>query len=526
MQRTSEEVQLQTHFRLTTPFNTLSDVFAESKHIPELNADLLAPQHSKEIFGVGTTRQEKVDAETQVVLFRDGRQWHFDAAGNLVAIEDAPLAVVYRRDGTGRIRRIEGWYGDNLRADIQLTYDLQGRLLNAKGSNKAETNYRYDAKGHLQEVSGFPGNLGYAYQDGLVTKVTLDGEPLSEFSYNDRGQLLSQRRADGKTFSYDIKPTQEGIHIAAISKDAKIQNSIDYDPAFRPLRQTFADGTEMKSHYEPNGEIYSILSSPTGEYRIGRSKDGSEQTLTLPEGGIYSERFDQAGRRVASLKESQTVSESRWYPNGLLAELKTTGSALIPQYRDDGVADSLLIAAPSQDKKLKEWLQIKLDELGRPNEIGDFTGGKIALGYDDRGELAELESERGRLSLERDQKGRLKTLLTNWGVESSATYDSKSGKLEKIEITSGDDQSEMAFVDGRLSKVKQFDGGMIELSYAGKSQAGGRLSEIHLPNGLKMQYQYNDQGLLSNVTIGDKIAYRYQYNKEGKLTGLQQVALQ
>ena len=128
IKRTGDKTEYKTAYQLTSPFNTYSESFREHKFVPEMNGKLLVPEHAGLFLGLADTKDDKIGAPTKALIFRDGREWHFDESGNFVAQMDRPLIVIYRRDGAQRIHRIEGWYGKDLRADIRIEYDKDGRV--------------------------------------------------------------------------------------------------------------------------------------------------------------------------------------------------------------------------------------------------------------------------------------------------------------------------------------------------------------------------------------------------------------
>jgi RHS repeat-associated protein len=142
-------------YRLTSPLNTWQASFSKVGQVAELHdAELLIPDTPGELLALGQATIEQIGSPTQVLLFRDGRRWYFEETGQLAGWTEAPLTVVYRRDDEQRIRRIEGWYGKDLHADIVLSYDQQERLIAATGSNGEEVTYSYDPTGAWLHVQG------------------------------------------------------------------------------------------------------------------------------------------------------------------------------------------------------------------------------------------------------------------------------------------------------------------------------------------------------------------------------------
>ncbi|NIR67036.1 MAG: hypothetical protein GWO10_25465, partial [candidate division Zixibacteria bacterium] len=137
-----------------------------------VNSKLLVPEKAGLFHGIADVENKKIGFATKVLLFRDGRDWHFDDSGNLVAQVDGPSTVIYRRTNAHSVARIEGWYGKNLLADVRIDYDKQGRLISAQGSNGNAVKYTYNKAGTLISVEGPNSIIGYQYKDELVRTIT------------------------------------------------------------------------------------------------------------------------------------------------------------------------------------------------------------------------------------------------------------------------------------------------------------------------------------------------------------------
>ena len=172
----------------------------------------MVPENAPEILGLASGTDPRLGVPTHQVLWRDGRRWYFDQDGDLLAWSEPTLFVVYRRDTAHRVQRMEGWHGDQRRAEILLDYDANGRLTQARGSNGSTATYAYDTQGRLTSVSAMSGDapgrntvtVAYAYHERLVTEMRQDGDVVQAFAYNAQGQLLWERRGNGQATVYTM----------------------------------------------------------------------------------------------------------------------------------------------------------------------------------------------------------------------------------------------------------------------------------------------------------------------------------
>jgi YD repeat-containing protein len=81
----------------------------------------------------------------------------------------------------------------------------------------------------------------------------------------------------------------------------------------------------------------------------------------------------------------------------------------------------------------------------------------------------------------------------------------------------------IAFDQGRPSKVRQFDGGEVNLSYYDWSTYKGQIKTVRTPNELVVTNEYNADDRLMAVTCGTAYRLEYAYDPQGRLVGIAQV---
>ncbi len=510
-------------YRLTSPFHSLSCTFGREGFIQEVNGWLLVPESQGPFLGLGRMEDEKIGVPTDVVMFRDGRQWHFDESGSLVARVKGPFTEIYRRDKGGRIRRIEGWYGDKLRADIQVEYDRCGRIVAARGSNNAEVEYRYSKDGLLLQAKRQDGLVEYSYKDSLVTAIFIDKKKVRQFEYSNRGRLLWEKLANGTKRTYTVSQDAEGFKVTASSKGGS--TCAEYDRAMRPIKMVLQDGTLVQWKYGDKDKMRAEIFRPTGEwYQVDSSPEGRRITKYLPQGENFSIEYDSAGRLTRLLHFKKEIFQQKWHPSGLVTSATWETTAFHPEYSNDSVLTGLLVTPPVKGSRFKQWLHIGYDELGRPKRITDYTGSDTKIGYDKTGEASVVVSKLGGIKVKRDDNGRPLTIQTSWGYRQDNSYDPDTGQIRKIDISRGQYKATILYENGRPTTVKQFDGGELDISYYRQGPNKGRIKQIRCPNDAVLKYDYDSQGRLSEISCGGTYELRLTYDTQGRVTELSQTA--
>jgi YD repeat-containing protein len=476
------------------------------------------PDSSGKIIGLLAANEPAIGSPTRVVAFVDGRRWHFDATGSLAAIVNGPLTQIYRRDSALRIRRIEGWLGKRLLADIQLEYGNGNQVVSAKGSDGRVVRYAYNAAGQLAQVDGPGGRFEYKYKDGLVTQVRSGGKLQREFKYSERGQLMTECMANGEEVVYEVVSEPSGIAVTATRGKAK--ETVHYDSSLRPESRVMEDGTLVKWKTAGTGEHVTSVTSPGGLADVLKtSSDGRIDEWQLAEGGRVGLARDAAGRVTSISKDGRLVKQQEWLSDGRLRSAASPGTEVRPRYSADGVLAGFILAAPGQGEKLSRWLSVDYDEVGRPSKLADYSGMKIDVGYGNAGAPIAVSSNQGTVQLRRNDSGRVEALDTSWGVKAKYDYASGNGFVQSINVVSEGKAARIDFEGGKPIGIRDFDGNSTLLTYS-----GDRLSSVRAPDNLSCAYEYDQQGKMTSLNCPGAYRMVYLYDKANRVTGVVQEA--
>jgi YD repeat-containing protein len=475
------------------------------------------------MLGIVGAEDPRIGQPTKVLLFRDGRRWHFDGGGELVADVAAPSMVIYRRDGGRRIVRIEGWYGGELRADIRLEYDAAGRLAQARGSDGARIAYEYDSTGQLIRASGPRGAVEYGYRDGLVAAIRRDGAREVRFAYDARGALLREERDGERRVEYARVRSRDGAGVLATRKVAGGgEEMVEFDTALRPVRRVGLDGSEIRWRREA-GESEAELVSPLGPVRVSRSADAHSAEVRLPAGGVVHATLDLAGRATSVRKGAEVLEEQEWRPDGQRARVRSGEAEARFGYRPDGLLDRIVFTpARATDGASGAWLDLTTDALGRPARIRDGSGYELRVGYDRTGAPASWASARAEVALERDDRGRVRALRTSFGYSEERAYDEASGDLVRTEIARGGARGAIEFERGRPARITELDGSQIRLTHYPADVHRGQVERLRLASGLELAYRYDRLDRVAAIDVGSASRLEYVYDDAGRLIAARQ----
>jgi YD repeat-containing protein len=529
---------------LTTPLNSLHARFSRTAAVPELKAsELQVPDQPGEFLALAGGQPDFLSKPTRILIRKDGELWHFSEAGDLVATERRGFRIVYERDAEGRVTRILGLQGTQPVASIRLTYDeASGRLQSAtgqretggaaRGQDQVSVRYDYDADGSLVAVRSDQGRTGYRYEGTRVTAVTYRapenaGGPVPEdvtvrrFEYDPRGQLLAETDAAGARTAYRVVADATGRTITAVQEGHEARaESVRYDPAFRPIEARYADGTKASWTYPKDGGTAMTLAQADGEtVTLIENADLSQRTLMLDQDRRLVGHYDSAGRLTSLTDNGALLLRQAWSPNGHLTLAADETTAVHPGYDADGLLTRVLVTPPDEQGEFTHWQETKLDPAGRPREINDYRGLKVAMDYDGAGDLIALATERDGKNygyrLSRDASGRIQEVTSSWGRQ-QYRYDDE-GRLQRLDMTDGDANAHIEWQAGQLARVNQFDGGTLAIDYDRNGSSAGLPEKITTPNALELKYEYDAARRLTGVDVGGQSRLTLGYDGRGRL---------
>jgi hypothetical protein len=505
------------------------------------------PTREGAFLGLADSSVALLGQRTKLLILRDGRRWHFDEHGYLVARTNRSMSAIYRRDTLHRIHFIKVWKaarGDlealaraGAKPDAEFQLDYLGlrvkavEALTAARKTAVKARYFYNESGTLAMVVSTEGTTKYSYQGGLVAGVAVDGKTVATYSYAEGGRLRTESGADGQAVAYESVATSSGTKmIARAAASGKLVESIEYDARLRPLRQTFGDGSNVAWRETPD-QMETVLTEADGEkFTISETKDGRRSTLKTPSGEIHVADFDGVGRLTRMKFDGGPVVNQQWHADGRMKSIVSDTQAVLPAYGRDGSLRSVILTTPAQatQTRFSQYVKVSYDQQGRISGYEDSSGAQVQTTYARSGGPSVIRSRRAEMRIDYDPKGRATRIDTSWGRSESYSYDARSGDLKQIvlrQMAQGGGETEtLAFEDGRITAIRQPDGGTMAIGYYREGSAKDFVRSVRTPNDVRLSYDYDGRKRLDSITLGDGnrpvVRIRYRYDSRGRLTGL------
>ncbi len=526
-------------YELLTPLNSVYARFKDIRPVMDLpGSTLQVPDAEGPFYGLATGRPDFFkNAETHKLLLKNGQEWYFTKAGDLIAIKVGGQVTAYERDAEGRVSRIASLIGGQLAGEIKLGYDGNGKLIKAIGSsfdNKhakpVEVTYTYDTMGRLAGVTSNAGTVGYNYAGSLVTAVTWSGkdgnskpEILRSFQYNTLGQMVAEK-AGNVVVAHTITHSPDGMTASSQEslnggKESGSKRVMQYDRYMRPT-SAVADGTSTTWLYPAAGGVQMTMTTPDKQtLKVVESPDGKSRTLARNGVPWIAAQFNNSGK-LSSLSElGRSVLTQQWRQDGQLSRVETPAQGASLQYDAQGSLSSIMLHPAGAGTKLTEWQETKVDRQGRPIEVKDYTGAHLQMSYDEWNGLSALIQQMPNgnygYNIKRNGDGRIDAVNSSWG-NTLYNYDN-AGNIQKIVTTRGGQSATVNLDNGRMRSMTGFDGGQTSFDSHKDGALAGMPRLITCANGLELAHNYDANNRLLAVNVGNTYRVRLEYDKQGRV---------
>ena len=370
----------------------------------------------------------------------------FDALGNITSTEDKGGIIEFKYNAAGET--IEAKYGSNV---VTTNYDAWGRKIEFHDPSNGL--YRYE----------------YHHGFGLLTKE-ISPKGFKEYTYNDKGQLISQKEKSNKQgvtdkeirFAYNDK----GMLLSKIgnSKGKAFSSHIAYDKYGRVIaasEESFGKKYERKNVvYDPIGRIHSYEKSLTSSGKTTHVV--IENVYDSWSGTMYQLKDKSSGKVLWELEELTA--------KGKVLKAKLGGTSIQNTYD----ANDFLSAVSHKAEGKSDILSIAYsfnaikNELNSRNTSGAFNILERFV-YDDNNRLINWTNPRtgelhhniydkqGRI-IENDQLGKIKFenkdkvyQPTGMSLNEKGAELLKNNLIQKIEYNENNDP---VFIDGVKGDVR------------------------------------------------------------------------
>lgn len=434
------------------------------------------------------------------------REFSYDSDGRLAAMSDAHgNTLTVHRDGVGKPFAIEAPSGQTTTLDV-----------NAQGYLSSVTN----PLGHSVSLSYKPPVDG---NGGLLATLTDERNMTSNFTFDDRGRLLSDTNALGDAVTLTRSEIADGVEILRTSSG---KEDVTFRVEVKNFAQDTADGqgeadTRVRTVTTAGGAVsvqsidqagnQKLVAQDGTEYRttiaadprwgtlapyVGQlevKKGAATVTLTTERsivfdanapGGVgeFTATFDLEGQVGEIHYDAASLTRTATSAEGFQQSLKFNAFSKITEYQADSSADP--------------WL-ISYDALGRYAQW-DQGGGKIyTFAYDPLGRLASLTTGAGDvLEYTWDDADRL-VGYSAAGDEYTYGYDN-AGNLTSVSYGSPERTHLLEVDDLGDALLYTPPGGIVD--YERVLGPGGLLQEIHLPSGRTQTFSHDASSRTTGVS--------------------------
>ncbi|MCG8592471.1 MAG: hypothetical protein MJE66_24540 [Proteobacteria bacterium] len=471
------------------------------------------------------------------VKTKGGRLFEFDANGDFVTMR-------WTSSLYPRLQAVRSPQGDGTRVD-------RIEQCIAAGSCTTEVTVDYGAGGEIEGVTDRAGRaVEYGYTAGVLTLVKspfdlAEGLPGKQYSYDESGRLFERTTSDGDAVEYSYRGISAGVTFARQrAGDGSVHE-------FRYTARNAESGLFRTTYFDPTGAIWVY------DY------DLDQQVERIENGEGESETFEWTDKRVTRHVAAWGGETVRVFLNDdVVTETLPSGNVVQTTYRPDAVDRSSVLRTPVEhrwdsvgDLELRSY-----DAQGRLESQSNGEGEATLFAYDSEEMISSVTSPDGVSVLSEDYgvHGHATTLRFGAEVE-TLEYDAVGNlvrggsagfpagpELGGVLARTFDGNRELASVslsdlvvpgtpritdrpdllverrsDGGRAAIRRPFGGDTEfirdelgrvterrerVSGAWEStlfeyDAGGRITAMERPNGMRQEVDYDGAGRRTQVTL-------------------------
>jgi YD repeat-containing protein len=450
---------------------------------------------------------------------------HFNEDGYLIAYEDKPVIVIYKRDKNNNIQQIEGFWGKKVLASILVNYDNNKRIKEIKGNNSESVKYIYSSDNILISVIKTQERIDYKYKNGLVTEIKHDNELVNQFFYNEKAQLVNKIGNDGNQTQFNFVQNNQGYEVTSnqMNKKGELDNTItettQFDHKLRPVKQKLDDGTIITSDYSNNEGEKVVITNPIGEIlNIHKSIDDKHIKYEYPGGNKYTEEYDNQGQLISLNKNDKEVFQQYWNADGTLAKISYDTHSVHNEYDEEGILKRTLTTPPGNEKSWNQWVSNNFNDLGQLTETSDYSGNNVKFVYDDNNEPCSIITNKDSIKIER-KHGLIENIESSWGEKLKFEND-KNGNIVSISKSIDGKSSRIKYKDNLIQEINMYNDANYQFMYEQGSNRDNLLKKVVAPE-LKINYDYDKLDRLTFVNCNDSYKINYSYDKDDRIKRIQ-----
>jgi RHS repeat-associated protein len=453
------------------------------------------------------------------LLERGGNTRIFGAAGQLTAVKDArgnTATLNYATDG--KLASIKDVIG---RTIFTFIYNAAGRISSVTDIANRAISYEYDSVGHL-------------------IRVKHENDILFKYTYNSNHGITSKSNALNETYTIEYYPVwqDKGVVKRIIDPVGTEKIKAGQQPAGHEVVYTYDFGNKVYYYTNQRGITYKNISDGEGNILYTEEiVDGKVTPVKKVEnlgnrtykttdalGNSTIEQKDEWGNVIRKVDEEGYEWRFTYNnQNKVLSITDPLGTVTRVEYDSYGNKTKEIVATGTNEEAVTNYTYNQYNELTSMTKESATT----AYAYNHAGNVIEIRDPLGNVTnLTFDDIGNM--LTTTRPLIGATTYEHYDFRGNPLKVTDVNGNI-ITYTYDLLGRVKtmtnQADGGMTQYFYvtAGTCSAGtcgsgggnGKIDYMILPEGNRIDYDYDNAGNLSKVIDSDGNNINYSYDSKG-----------
>ncbi|GEM_PF-2975927 len=444
----------------------------------------------------GNTYAVGYDSSGRVLSQQEGNNspleltYNYGETGKTKVEDPLNKAVYYTHDTDFRLKRFEDslgkiaetWYEDSRSQNTTLptkikdrrgyytnfTYDERGNLLSKRNAKDETTSYTYDSKNNVLTMTNgrsYTTNYEYDSNQRNLVKITDPLRHETKLHYNSYAQIDSLQDAENRTTTYSYDGAYH--ELTEIRDDLNNKTNFTYDTVSRLKTKTDTNGTTT-TNYDNNDNVLSVV-DPLNTVTYNYDDNDNLNQITYGTGQVVLFNYDEHDR----LKEEiDPLSRKKSYLYDEFGQVKQTTDA---------------------NNHTAQYSYNSNNQLSSIDYSDDPT---VTFAYDENGNRKTMTDAYGTSTYEYDPLNRISKYSPGYvGLEVSYDYDA-AGNLSKIIYPSSRIVTYNYDPANRLENVVDWNNKTTQYGY----DFANLLKTILYPNGVLTSYEYDAAKRLNVMT--------------------------
>ncbi len=382
-----------------------------------------------------------------------------------------------------------------------------------------------------------------------LTRVVLPKGQVQSVEYDNNNRLIASTNKLGEKTTYEYYPsgkrrkivfsdntfeeyTYENGLLTRIRNRQGVVTKLSYDNNENIISETNAAGDTIRYEYDKLDMLVKIITPEGGERRFSYDKVGNMTKIIDELGNVTSYEYTSNGKLSKVIDAKGNETSYKYDTVGNLIEVKRIGEFdEITSYEYDLNGNVTKVTDPLMNSDVytydgmgrviskldrdENFTNISYNSIGQVEKITYSDDNEVKMSYDELGFLKEIEDLNGKIEIETDILGHVLTTTDYSG--NRVLYEYENNKRKSMIYPDGKKLDYQYNDNGLLSSICLNNSRLVSYTYDKMARPLTKL----MSNGQESDYTYNSIGRLSSVThkLGDKIeSLSYRYDLSGNKT--------